>query len=167
MGEISDVGIFKQLEQIQREDIFSDVLGELGTAIPDSLLGKFRSNKFKRSQYKFMSPFELFVNNLKNNPDLLKRLEVTDEELAFVLRHANRFSYIQYKNFSGMLFALRYYTIMITESSVSTKQRLEIMFALAKENHVLPFDIIRYYKLMAQLEILPYIEPFVKISLNI
>jgi len=164
MGDISDVGTFRQLEQTQREDIFSNVLGDLGTVVPDSLFSKFKSNKFKRSQYKFMSPFELFVNNIKNNPEMLKRLETTDEELAFVLRNANRFAYIQYKNFSGMLFALRYYTIMT--SSVNIKQKLDLMIAFAKENHVLPFDIIRYYKMMVNLAILPQIDPFVKISLH-
>jgi hypothetical protein len=163
MSDISDVGTFRQLEQTNREDIFSQVLGDVGTVIPDSFLGKFKSNKFKRSQYKFLSPFELFVNNIKNNPDMLKRLEVTDEELSFILRTASRFSYIQYKNFSGMLFALRYYTII---NGSTSRTRLELLLAFARENHVLPFDIVRYYKMMVQLNILPDINPFTKISLN-
>jgi len=162
MSDISDVGTFRQLEQTNREDIFSQVLGDVGTVIPDSFLGKFKSNKFKRSQYKYLSPFELFVNNIKNNPDMLKRLEVTDEELEFILRTASRFAYIQYKNFSGMLFALRYYTLL---SGSGAKERIELMLAFARENHVLPFDIIRYYKMMVQLKIFSEIDPFIKISL--
>ena len=164
MSQISDVGIFSQREQVSSHDIFSEVLGGLSSTIPDNLMGKFKMNKFKRSQYKFMSPFELFVNSIKNNPEMLKRLEVRDEELEFILRNAHKIQHIQYKNFAGMLFALRYYTLIISEGDTGTK--LLSMLLLAKENSVPPFDVIRYYKILVESEILPEVIPIVKIKME-
>ena len=164
MSQISDVGIFSQREQVRRSDIFSEVLGGLSSTIPDNLMGKFKMNKFKRSQYKFMSPFELFVNSIKNNPEMLKRLEVRDEELEFILRSAHKLQHIQYKNFAGILFALRYYTMMTSEGDTTVK--LQSMLLLAKENSVPAFDVIRYYKILSESGILPEMIPVVKIKMS-
>jgi hypothetical protein len=155
MSQISDIGTFKQREQTSQESLFERILGDVSTTVPDGLFNFVKKNQLLRSRYKFMSPYEQFVSNVKNNPELVRKNEITNQEIEFILLNCAKIPNIQFKNFLGFIYAYRYFNLVSDfYNQYNSQEKLLNLIAQANENSVPTFDIIRYYKLMNSYHIL-------------
>jgi len=161
MSYISDTSTFKDLSRTTGDDLFMEISGDISGKTSGPELTMFSKMRMRRMEYKFRTPFETFVDALKN-PEFVKKHELTSQELEFMVRNMGGIVHINFKNPAGLLYAYRYYKIF--QQSMGKEDLLELV-QMANMRDVPTFDIIRYYRLLVKNRIVRQIDNVDKLSL--
>ena len=133
-------------DRYARLNIVQQIESELGLEGPE--LNFATAQRLKRFNIRTMTPVEMFKYMLiKKYRD--RKYNISDDEIKTLSEMADKIPYIQFKNTLGILYAMRFVYTINNEG----KDDWNKLITEAKENSVPLFDILRYYRLLRNLDL--------------
>ena len=117
-----------------------------------------QKNKNIRLNYSLLSDVELFIEKIKNIPNMTNELFQTIEGIVRTIDEKYPDT-IKYRNAGGIVMGYKYGIELSSSLSVEDKkEKIKKIFEEGKEINVPSIDIIRYYRYLSQLKLTPAVK---------
>ncbi|MEI6372003.1 MAG: hypothetical protein WCO49_20210 [Nostocales cyanobacterium ELA608] len=117
-----------------------------------------QKNKNIRLNYSLLSDVELFIEKIKNIPNMTNELFQTIEGIVRTIDEKYPDT-IKYRNVGGIVMGYKYGIELSSSLSIEDKKEKIIkIFEEGKEINVPSIDIIRYYRYLSQLKLTPAVK---------
>lgn len=117
-----------------------------------------QKNKNIRLNYSLLSDVELFIEKIKNIPNMTNELFQTIEGIVRTINEKYPDT-IKYRNVGGIVMGYKYGIELSSSLSIEDKKEKIIkIFEEGKEINVPSIDIIRYYRYLLQLKLTPAVK---------